>query len=305
LELSYRPDASNEFFTKWGFASGNGLNEVSPWILTPWAADLEDDVKDINGRNRDYLLAAWYRHHFDLGQERTLGTTFGILDSTDYLDGNEYANDEFTQFMNEVFVNSGGYSLPSFDGGIALEYRAGAWAVSGVGMNIGENDDGNNFNFWGAEVAYHVKNGLGVGNYRLTLTGTSSEFLDPAGTTKESRRGVGLSFDQVIYDSLGAFIRSGWQDEDAAVDYKAFYSGGLNLSGGSWGRASDNIGIAYAYFDGGNLEVESSQVFETYYRFVLNDFLALTADVQYLKDQYDVDENPKGWVLGLRAVAQF
>lgn len=305
LELSYRPNEANELFAKIGSASGNGLNQVSPWISAPWAADLEDDVKDINGRNRDYLLVAWYKHNFSLGKERTLGATFGILDSTDYLDGNEYANDEFTQFMNEVFVNSRIYGLPSYDRGVALEYGSGAWTVSGLGMNIGENDDGNNYNFWGTEIAYQVENGLGVGNYRLTLTETSSAFLDPTASSKESRRALGLSFDQEFTDSLGVFVRFAWQNDNAAVDYKALYSGGINITGGSWGRSSDNIGIAYAYLDGGNLEVEFSQLFETYYRFELNEFFALTADAQYLKDENGVEESPKGWVIGLRAVVEF
>ena len=105
LEASFNPNDANELFVKFGFAAGNGLNEVSPWALAPWAADLEDDVKNINGRSRDYLLAAWYKHTFSLVNDSTLGATLGILDSTDYLDANEYANDEHTQFMNEAFVN--------------------------------------------------------------------------------------------------------------------------------------------------------------------------------------------------------
>lgn len=56
LELSYRPTERNEIFTKFGFAAGNGLNDVTEFNFAPWAADLEHDITDINGRNRDYLL---------------------------------------------------------------------------------------------------------------------------------------------------------------------------------------------------------------------------------------------------------
>jgi hypothetical protein len=59
-EFSYRPTETDEVFFKLGFAAGNGINGNSPFIISPWAADLEDDVKNINGRNRDYLLTAWY-----------------------------------------------------------------------------------------------------------------------------------------------------------------------------------------------------------------------------------------------------
>ena len=51
-EFSFRPTERDEVFDKFGFAAGNGLNEKSPFVLASWGADLEDDVKDINGRHR-------------------------------------------------------------------------------------------------------------------------------------------------------------------------------------------------------------------------------------------------------------
>jgi len=59
-EISFRPTGQDEIFALFGFAAGNGLKDVTGFNLAPWAASLEDDVKDINGRNRDYLLTAWY-----------------------------------------------------------------------------------------------------------------------------------------------------------------------------------------------------------------------------------------------------
>ena len=308
LGVSFHPGDANEFFVKFGFAAGNGLNEVSPWVLSPWAADLEDNVKDINGRNRDYLLAAWYRHTFSFANNSTLGATLGILDSTDYLDANEYANDEYTQFMNEAFVNSGSYSLPSYDRGAALEWTSGPWSVNALGMNIGENDNGNNYNFWGIQTGYHADTGSGTGNYRIILGGTSSAFPNPSGTDEESLLGWGLSFDQEINAVMAAFLRFAWQRAEAAVDYKAHYSAGLNFNGSGWGRTPDNIGVGYAYFAGGNLDIENSHVFEAYYRLGFND-LGLTADIQYMKDRRtgidSVQDNPSGWIFGLRADIEF
>jgi len=62
------------------------------------------------------------------------------------------------------------------------------------------------------------------------------------------------------------------------------YSGGIDISGKLWGREQDNIGIGYAYSDGGNQALDNSHVFEVYVRFLLNKYFALTADVQYLKE---------------------
>ncbi len=84
---------------------------------------------------------------------------------------------------------------------------------------------------------------------------------------------------------VGLFLRMGWQADDAAVDFRAVYSGGLDLQGAAWGRDGDNIGIGYAYVDGGNLEHAHSQAVETYSRLAINDYLALTADVQYLEQR--------------------
>ena len=151
-EISFRPTANDEIFAKFGFAAGNGLNDVTDFNLSPWAANLEDDVKDINGRNRDYLLTAWYMHVFEFSENNALEMIGGIIDATDYVDENAYANDEFTQFMNEALVSGPSGFAPSFDIGGAVEWEIGIWEITVVGMNVGENDDGNNFNFFAGQI---------------------------------------------------------------------------------------------------------------------------------------------------------
>ncbi|HSO81571.1 carbohydrate porin [Thiocapsa sp.] len=324
LEMSVRPSERDELYALLGYAADNGLNAVSPFVLAPWAVDLEDDLKDINGRGRDYLLQVWYKHTFTPGEDATLGTTFGIIDSTRYLDENAYANDEFTQFMNEAFVNSGGFNLPSYDAGAALELALGAWEITAAALNIGENDDGNNYNFWGAQLGYRLDTALGEGNYRAVLTGTSSAFVKPRAELGEETEGVdngaplaaddtpektdlmgyGLSLDQALGDHLGAFLRLTWTDHKDILDYRGLYTGGLQLGGGLWGREADTVGLAYGYLDGANTGISNTNVAELYYRFAANDFLALTADIQYMADAYDSGEDIAGWIFGLRLVAE-
>ena len=305
LELSFRPTLADELFFKLGFAAGNGLNENSPFIIPPWAASLEDDVKNINGRNRDYLLTAWYKHTFSIGDEHSLGATFGIIDSTDYLDENAFANDEYTQFMNPVLTNGPNVFLPSYDLGGALVWNYGSWSVRGVLMNIGENNDGNNFNFYGLETGYSVSNTLGDGNYRVVIAGASKDFLNPEGTQLENRAGTLISIDQEFGKVVGGWVRFGWQTKDAAVNYGAIYSGGIDIKGTGWGRDDDNIGLGYAYLNGGSLDVDTSQVAEAYYRWQFSEMFGLTADIQYQNDDYEVDRGPSGWTYGLRATAEF
>jgi porin len=304
-EISYRPTDKNELFAKFGFAAGNGLNEISPFVLAPWAAPMENDVKDINGRNRDYLLTAWYKHTFQFGESASLGLTGGLIDATDYLDENAFSNDEFTQFMNEALVNGPNVFAPSFDIGGAAELDLGNFSVRGVIMDIGENDDGNSYHFYGVQLGYMIETSLGEGNYRLIVNGTSKEFFDIDGEDKERKVCVILSFDQQLGDIFGAWIRVGKQDDKAAVDCGNLLSGGINISGQLWGREDDNFGIGYAYINGGNTDLDSSQVAEAYVRFALDEYVALTLDVQYLQDKYDDADDPNGFIYGLRLACEF
>ena len=304
-ELSIRPTDFDEFLFKLGFAAGNGLNEVSPFVIRPWAADLEDDVKNINGRNRNYLLTAWYRHEFSIGEDHSLEASIGIIDSNDYLDDNAFASDEYAQFMNAALGSGRNFLLPSYDVGAALAWQAGRWSVHGVYMNVGENDDGNNFNFAGAKVGYRADTPLGEGNYRVVIDGTSKAFLDPTGTLAENRVGLLLSFDQQLGQTVGAFLRVGWQDDQAAVNYEGFYTGGIDINGSVWGRADDNIGIGFAYLDGGNRSVDQTYIAETYYRMAVSKYFAVTADLQYMKDDNRVGSDPEGLIFGIRLAAEF
>jgi Carbohydrate-selective porin, OprB family len=305
-EFSFRPTGKDEIFAKFGFAAGNGLNGVTAFNLAPWAADLEDDVKDINGSNRDYLLTVWYKHTFEFSEDHSLGLTGGIIDATDYVDQNAYANCEYTQFMNQALVNGPNGFAPSYDIGGAVEWEISDWTITAVGMNVTENDDGNSYNFFGAQIGYEVDTSLGEGHYRVILEAGSNDFLDNNGE-KEDRSAVFLSFDQELGDIFGVWIRFGWQDDKAFINYDALYSGGLNITGKWYGCEDDNIGIGYAYLDGDeDSDFDDTQVTEIYWRFVLNDYFALTADLQYMKEKYENDEEDiDGFILGLRGVVEF
>jgi hypothetical protein len=186
-----------------------------------------------------------------------------------------------------------------------VEWQAQGFSVKLVAMNVFENDDGNNYNYLGSTLSYTSHNTLGEGNYRITLGATSSEFLDPSETQTHSLRGVTLSLDQEFGENIGGFLRIGWQDQDAAVDFGALYSGGLTIAGRYWNRPNDSVGLGYAYLSGGNTGIDKTQVFEGYYSLAMGRYLTLTGDVQYMNEELDTTKGPEGWILGLRAVAQF
>jgi len=225
------------------------------------------------------------------------------------MDENAFANDEYTQFMNEALVNGPNAFLPSYDIGAAIEWEIGGFSVKGVAMAMGSNGEEGEFdepyNAYFIQFGYAVDFGLGEGNYRLILGMSSDDFSNVAKTSKERKSCAIASFDQQLGEILGAWIRFGWQNDEAAVIYKAIYSGGLNISGKLWYREGDNIGIGYAHLRGGNLDVGHTDVFEIYSRFALNDIFAVTGDVQYMKDSMKEEDSPKGWIFGLRMTAEF
>lgn len=306
-EISFTPTQDDEVFIKTGFAAGNGLNGegISPFSLSLWAADMEDDVKNINGRNRDTLLTAWYLHRFRFDEDHKLGFSFGIVDSTDYIDQNAYANDEYNQFMNQAFVNAPVGFAPSYDAGSAFEWEFSGFSLNGIGMNIGENDAGNSYNFYGIQAGYMLETDWGKGNFRMTMEATNDEFPDPLDEQLESKMAYMLSCDQQFGEIVGAWIRMGWQDDKAAITHKDMYSGGFNISGSLWDRSEDNIGIGYGHLTGGNLELDKTDVFEFYARLAINEILAITADFQYITDTPKEGDSLSGQVYGLRLTATF
>ena len=318
--LSFQPTGQDKFFVELGFAAGNGLNKVSPFKLAPWAADLEDDVKDINGRGRNYLLTAWYRHDFQFVLDNRLSVTLGLIDSADFLDANTYASDEYSQFMNEAFASNPEPLLPSYDLGTALQWDRGAWSLRMLYMNVGKGKDeqefhkqdrltnrdiGDNYDYFAVELDYAVQFPLGAGHYRLIHARTSRDFVDPTGLRAERLSAFALSFDQELGDGFGAFMRIDTNSDKASITYRTRVSGGLDIKGWQWGRNRDNIGLAFGYLTGGNQDIMHTQVAEAYYRIVFHEQFALSADLQYMKDDKKSGKDPTGFILGLRADLRF
>jgi hypothetical protein len=142
-------------------------------------------------------------------------------------------------------------------------------------------------------------------HYRVIVNHSSDDFLDDNGDSTHRRASVLFSFDRQLGDVVGAFLRIGRQDDAAAVNYDTIWSGGINISGSPWNRSADNIGLGYAYIEGGNLDISQSQVAEACYRFVVNDHLALSANIQYMKDDLRNQQDPAGFIYGLSFTAEF
>jgi porin len=287
-----------------GLAGGNAINDVSSFALSPLAKDVEQDLRDVNGSGRDYIQTAWYQHTTEFGGG-SLAIVGGIIDSTEYLDQNAFANDQYTQFMNEAFVNAPVGFYQSYSPGVALAWTDETWSVNASFMRVEENDAGRDFLHAGLQVGYRTENALGEGNYRVTLTWADREFLDPTGTTNEGRLGIVASVDQMVSETAGVWARLGTQDDAAAVTHEWMITGGLDLRGDSWGRPQDNAGLGLGWLDGGNTGVESTFVAEAYVRFALTDAIAFSLDAQYMDDRVAMGPGLDGAILGARLTYEF
>jgi len=304
LGANYHPSNTDEFQVLLSFAAGNGLNKNNPFSLVPYADDLEDDLKDINGRNRDYLLEAWYKHTFKFSEKVSLGITGGIIDATRYIDDNNFANCETSQFMNQIFVNNKNVNLPSYDIGGVAELNVSNLSIRGLMMNT-ENED-RNYDYYALQLGYAIETPMGKGNYRLYGFTTSKSFENWDRTGKENLQGFGISADQQLSSIIGVFARLDWQNDAAVIDHQTAYSGGININGKLWGRENDEIGIGYAYLNGAdNSNIDSTNAFETYAKFKISQFNDISFDIQYIDDNLKHDEDRKGFIYGVRVNAYF
>ncbi len=139
--------------------------------------------------------------------------------------------------------------LSSYDWGSTLEWDSSAWSVRAVAMNVGGNDGGGSFNYFGVQLGYTSRLSFGKGTYRVLIACTNQDFFDPGAAQDPRSPELLLSFDQQFGEFVGAFLRIGWQDEGTASGYGTIYSGGIDLRGSAWGRPFDNVGLGYAHHD--------------------------------------------------------
>lgn len=305
LGTNFHPTEKDEFQITLSFAAGNGLNYMELFSLAPYADDLEDDLKDINGRNRDYLLEAWYKHTFKFSEDVSLGLTGGIIDATAYIDDNSFANDEVAQFMNDSFVNNPLANLPSYDIGGVADLSISNLSLKGLFMSS-KNEEDSEYNYYALQLAYKLNTDIGEGNYRIYGFTTNDKFTASDGADEKNLMGVGISIDQQVSKIIGIFARLGWQDDSAIIDHDQIYSGGINLNGDLWGRKDDVFGVGYSYLNGAdNGEIDKTDAFEAYAKFKVSDFSDVTVDFQYISDNMRRDQNQDGLIYGMRVNAYF
>jgi hypothetical protein len=280
------------------FADVVALSGSPPDAEIPTLSLLNGYTARLETQNALNLREVWLRTEL-FGQR--LALTAGRLDLTNYFDANAFANDETTQFLSDALVNNQMLGLGSNGTGVAAEFDA----KTGLRLKFGfqqSNNEATNLSdslFTLSEVGYtFTPFALPEGTYRLWFRTDNTE-------PGEVRRGVGVSLDQKLTNSVGLFGRYGTQEIDELDfgDGDKYYSAGVGFQNGFIFFPQDTWGIGWAHLDLASGEKE--HLAEGYYNFQLTQRLRLSFNLTYVLDQ--PEENSKfGYLLpGVRFQAAF
>jgi len=293
-------------------------------------AGVEDELKLFSNVNADAdndenlrLTKAFYEHYL---KSLPLTLVFGKIGANDYIDTNEYANDECTQFLGRMFKNSVTIELADNGPGVGIILKPADFVDVDLVLADADSNWEDMFDniFLAGQVNFKPNLFNREGNYRIIawLNDQAHTRWGDSTATKDDGYGFGISFDQEITDNLGVFIRYGWQDpeqrlngldDDFSLEYS--WSTGLQFSGNIWGRDNDVFALAIGqaipssdYKNAGNLNAKSEGHFEAYYSYVVNDHLTLSPDIQVIWNPYGKDATTGDDIIivgGLRGQVDF
>jgi hypothetical protein len=229
------------------------------WELGGEAQAVEDDAHQLAGTRTS----------------RRIVVHLGKFSVMDVFDGNAYAHEPRTQFLNWTLMGHGAWDYPAdtrgYTWGAALELYWDSWVLRcgrfaepleanqmamdhGLARAHGDaaevEHDHTIGDRPGAIRVMAYRNTTRMGDYResLALAPMAPDTLATRAYGRE-KHGWGLNAEQALTDALGAFARWSWDDGRteswAFTEVDRSLSAGLSLKGTGWGRAQDRLGLAW------------------------------------------------------------
>lgn len=271
---------------------------------------LVGETTDDNGSGRIAITQLFYELGVGPGQLRV-----GLLDPTAVMDGGEIANDEYTQFLADAFVNNPTIGFPSFVLGAAyqgqlnsnLNYKLFVGSDSGleeadhtynnvfeVDGDRGTHSKGAYTNAeldWHNEAGYAVKGGIWYDTGNVTKVGSGTGDTNPYG----------------FYAILAAPVsngrvqlRAGFANNDAQAQanfVSVAYQQPLALSQHD---ATIGVGVARTGASGNLPSGDAIYRAEAYWRVNIVDSFYVTPDIQYVINPGFDSRHDDGLVGGVR-----
>jgi len=289
----------NNGYISWWLRGGRPIGENRDTNLSQEIGAVLDSNASLES-NALYLKELYWAHH--VGE--SFRYSVGWIDSSYRYDFNIAANDDASAFLASPLVNSPTIPFPNSGVGAdflwkfneSLSIHAGIYQTNCDEENFEcaitvENDE----LLAPIELIYSKAPGLlGTGNYR---------FL--AFTTKENNRegsGWSVSIDQEIGRFIPFARVSSGNSEITKV--KKFFSAGTVFTS-PLGRQWDKVGIGYAHGKPSNNAQRDESMFELFWLLQLTPIIAVTPDVQVIKNPADNPDESRIWVVGARLQLDF
>lgn len=273
-----------------------------------------------------FIKELFYQHNFledkvlvRAGKLDMAGSFAGPASAGSF-DGNAFANDEDTQFLNAALVNNPTIPFPAEGMGAIVQWSPTEWLYMLAGVADSDANvlkTGLSSGFHGpanflvvGEIGFLPSFGGLDGGYRVGMWTApyGRERLDGAGE-RRGDTGVYLSLDQMLYregdtdQGLGVFARYGLADE-AVNAIEHFWSVGAQYQGLIPGRDGDVVAIGFAQgcvSDQAGFSAGREIVVEAYYRAAITRWMSITPDVQWIVTPGADRSVDNAVVVGLRA----
>jgi len=286
--------ASYDFAGRWNLVDRPGATEGRVgWLVEGGRpigagrfADLSQRVGSDFGINDDLdsepaaVTELWWQQR---GRDDRWRLTIGKLDQTVYFDANRFADDETRKLVATPLVNNPAIAFPDnslganarFELADGLELRAGvgdAWARA---TRTGFDSVGHGDLFTAAQLGITpVPNQSDSGKYRLLAWRSELSGVND--------RGLAISWNQPITESLAGFGRYGWA-EGEITGFEQAATLGL-----AWpqpfNRSTDLFAVAGVWGEPNDPVRREEKLFEMFYRVRVTETLEVTPDVQLIVD---------------------
>jgi porin len=233
----------------------------------------------------------------------------GKITQSDFFSTGRFRSANFF-FLNQAFASA--LAVPFPDSGLGAVGFAFPREDLYVGVGFGEADpedtqtgfsnffEDNDF-FTAAEVGFLTDlDGLGPGTYRFTFSHTDG--VEDAG--QPSGWSLSLSFDQQLGEQFVPFFRYSFTDRAGLTTISQIMTAGVGVLN-PFGNEGDVCGLAFAWAQPDERNLDDEYVIEAFYRIQLTPTLQITPDYQIIIDPaFNPKEDVVG-VFGLRFRIQF
>jgi len=247
-------------------------------------------------------------------------------------DGNRFANDETSDFLNSWFINNPSIPFPDNGLGAVLMLAPVEWYY----VSCGGGDALANANASGLDTTFDgdgrffcvVETGLlpnipsrigglqGAYRFGVWFDDQAKEYLDETGE-RDTDIGYYVSACQTVWhespgpesgQGLGLFGRLGWADKKLN-EIEFFWSGGASYTGPIPGRDADVLAVGFSRGElsdrSPDFSASHEQVVECFYNAALTSWLHVTADLQWIDHPGGDDSLDDAWVAGVRGQLTF